>query len=128
MAASQLIDALSAPCLFDHLVGEREELVWNLEAERLGGLEIDHQLELGWLHDRQIGWLCSCDYPARIGADLAVCVGQMRTIADEATGRDKLATIVNRRNFVICRQHDDLMRTANKEWIGADDERTTALG
>jgi hypothetical protein len=25
----------------DHLVGEREQLVWNLEAERLRGLEID---------------------------------------------------------------------------------------
>src|SRR5215813_794485 len=31
---------------FDHLVGEREQFVWNLEAERFGGLEVDHQLEL----------------------------------------------------------------------------------
>jgi hypothetical protein len=35
--------------LFDHLVGEREHLVWNLEAERLRGLEIDDELELGRL-------------------------------------------------------------------------------
>jgi hypothetical protein len=28
-------------CLFNHLVGEREQLVRNLEAERLRGLEID---------------------------------------------------------------------------------------
>jgi hypothetical protein len=27
--------------LFDHLVGKREQLVWNLEAERPCGLEID---------------------------------------------------------------------------------------
>src|SRR5262249_40524714 len=43
-------DRTSFPwCLpsFDHLVGEREQPVWNLEAERLGGLEVDHQLELG---------------------------------------------------------------------------------
>jgi hypothetical protein len=33
-----------ASLLLDHLVAEREQLVWNLEAERLGGLEVDHQL------------------------------------------------------------------------------------
>jgi hypothetical protein len=27
-----------------------------LQAEGLRGLEIDHQLELGWLRHRQIGW------------------------------------------------------------------------
>jgi hypothetical protein len=27
------------------------------EAECLGGFEVDHQLEFGWLLDRQIGWL-----------------------------------------------------------------------
>jgi hypothetical protein len=29
------------PCLFDHLVGEREQLVRHVQAERLGSLEID---------------------------------------------------------------------------------------
>ena len=33
--------------LFDHLVGEREEIVGNLDTERLGGFEIDDKLELG---------------------------------------------------------------------------------
>ena len=31
--------------LFDHLVGAGEQRWWNLEAERLRGLEIDEQLE-----------------------------------------------------------------------------------
>jgi hypothetical protein len=43
--------------LFDHLVGKREQLIRNLKAERLGGLEVDHQLEFGGLLDGQIGWL-----------------------------------------------------------------------
>src|SRR6516162_10749430 len=38
----------------DHLVGDGEQLVWNLEAERLGGLEVDYQLELGRRLHRQI--------------------------------------------------------------------------
>ena len=52
----------------------------------------------------------------------------MRTVADEATGCDKLAAIVNRRNFVVCGQHDYLMKAADEERIGADDERAAALG
>ena len=37
--------------LFDHLVGAGEQRVGDGEAERLGGLEVDHQLELGRLLD-----------------------------------------------------------------------------
>ena len=33
--------------LFDYLVGECEQQGGNCEAERLGGLEIDHEFELG---------------------------------------------------------------------------------
>jgi len=32
--------------LFDYLVGEREKLRWNVEAECLGGFEVDDQFEL----------------------------------------------------------------------------------
>jgi hypothetical protein len=34
--------------LFDHLVGKGEQLVGHGKAERLCGLEVDHQLELDW--------------------------------------------------------------------------------
>src|SRR5436189_906585 len=39
---------------FDHLVGEGEQLWRNVDAERLGGVEIDHQSELGGLNDRHL--------------------------------------------------------------------------
>jgi hypothetical protein len=32
--------------LFDHLVGERERLVWDDQAERVGGLEVDQARRL----------------------------------------------------------------------------------
>src|SRR5215813_221060 len=39
---------------FDHLVGEREQLVRHVNAERSSGLEINHQLKLDRLLDRQV--------------------------------------------------------------------------
>jgi hypothetical protein len=38
--------------LFDHLVGHREHRWWNFEAERIGRLQINNELELGRLLDR----------------------------------------------------------------------------
>jgi hypothetical protein len=38
--------------LFDHLVGAREQHRWHVDADRLGGLEVDDGLELGRPLDR----------------------------------------------------------------------------
>src|SRR5438128_6483693 len=42
---------------FDHLVGEGEQLVGNLETERPRGLQVDHQLEFSGLLHREFDWL-----------------------------------------------------------------------
>src|SRR5262249_45449630 len=115
------------PGSFDPLVGERQQVRRHTERECLRGFEIDHQLELGWLHHRKVGGLCTGDNPAGVHANLAVCVAEVRTVADEAAGLDKFPTIVNRGNFVMGREHDDLLKATDEEWIGADDERATAL-
>ena len=55
--------------LFDHLVGAEHQAGRNFMAERFCKLQIDDQLELGWLFDREIGRLCaaqdSCAIPVR---------------------------------------------------------------
>src|SRR5215510_1328276 len=42
---------------FDDLVGAGEQHWRHVEAERLGGFEVDHQLVLRWRLHRQISWL-----------------------------------------------------------------------
>jgi hypothetical protein len=39
----------------DHLVGELLQMQRHIEAQRLGGLEVDHQLVLGWRLHRKVG-------------------------------------------------------------------------
>jgi hypothetical protein len=43
--------------LFDHLVGSREQRRRHIEAERLGGLEIDDEFISAWILDRQVARL-----------------------------------------------------------------------
>src|SRR5215470_19071843 len=50
----------------DHLVGECEHLVWNLEAECLRGLEVNHQLEFGRPLDRHVGGLFAFENPRSV--------------------------------------------------------------
>ena len=48
--------------LLDYLVGALREEPRHVDTERLGGLEVDHQLEPGRLLHRQIGWLGALQY------------------------------------------------------------------
>ena len=50
--------------LFDHLVGERKQLRWNFESERLGGLEVGDEFEFGGPDDRQVGVVRNPNNPA----------------------------------------------------------------
>src|SRR6266568_1664982 len=46
----------------DHVVSPDEQCRWHDDAERLCGLQIDDQFELGRLFDRQVGRLCTLEY------------------------------------------------------------------
>ena len=60
--------------LFDHLVGAGEKRWRNLYAELFRRLEINHQLELGGLHNRKFGRLFTLKDASDINACLSPCV------------------------------------------------------
>ena len=57
-----------------------------VNAERLGGLEIDHELEFGGPHDRQVARLLAPENPPRIDAGLAIGIRLAGSIAHQTAG------------------------------------------
>jgi hypothetical protein len=57
--------------------------VGNRQPQRLRGLEIDHQLEFGRLHDRQIRGVGPPEDAADLDTGAAIVVGSVVSIADQ---------------------------------------------
>jgi hypothetical protein len=100
-----------APCLsrfsLDHLVGGDEQSIWYLKAQRLRGLEVDHELELCWQHNRQITRLLAFEDASGINAGLTVCIGNAGRVAHQAAGLNELAIRGNRRERMAGCQRDN---------------------
>src|SRR6267142_1754837 len=80
---------------FDDLVGAGEDRWRDREAERLGGVEIDDQLEPRWLLYRQIGGHGALEDLSGVGAEQAIHAREARPVADQAAGHDALAPLVH---------------------------------
>src|SRR5215471_11167597 len=73
---------------FDHLVGAGDERWRQVEAERLGGLEVDRQLDPSRELDRQITWLGALQNPVDIAGPASVALSLVDAVGCEQAGFD----------------------------------------
>src|SRR4051794_26296909 len=76
--------------LLNNLVGARQQRLRHSQAERLGRLHVDDQLECGRLLDRKVGWLGTLEDISGVNADQAKGSCEARSIADQAAGSGEL--------------------------------------
>ena len=108
---------------FNHLVGASNQRLRDLDAERVGSLEIYDQLDFSGLLDRQITGLFAVENVPGIDADVTMRVRKAVSIADQAAGQGVLAKWVHRGDRVAQGQCGELLAPAIKKWITADHER-----
>src|SRR5258708_31894537 len=72
----------------DHPIRPLQERRRDRQAERLGGLEVDHQFELGRLLDGEVNWFRALEDLIHEGGRAPKQVSNVRSIGHEATGID----------------------------------------
>src|SRR5262245_20040206 len=107
---------------FDHLVGAGEQRRRHLKAERLGGPNIDYQLEFGRLYNWQVGCLFALENAADIDTHLTTHVRKIGPVAHQTTSFDNLTIRISGRNPVTRRQGRKLDAAAVEERVGGDEK------
>jgi hypothetical protein len=82
--------------LLNHLVGAGEHALWHVEAKRLGGLKVDHQVVLGRCLYREIGGLLALEDAVDIAGRLPVLLDLVRPVGNQAASGDVVAERVDR--------------------------------
>src|SRR3984893_12887435 len=113
--------------LFDRLVGAVEQGIGYGEAEHPCGLGIDDQLELGRLHDRQLGRLRPLQDAAGIDADLTPSIRDVASVAHQPAGFSHKAICICRGDRVARRQIDQLDKSAVEKAVATDEKRIGPL-
>src|SRR3954465_4441320 len=118
--AAQIHLSQQHSCSFDHLVGDGKQPCGKFDPECPGGLEVDHEPQLGGALYRQVGRTCALQNLPGVDADLSKCIRDARSVVHETADRRKFAPWIDRRDFVACRQSDDLIAVIAKQRINTN--------
>src|SRR5690349_12665137 len=88
----------------NYLVGKREQRRRDFKAERLRGLDIDHQLEFARLYHGQVGGLFASQNATGIDAGFAKRIGSTAAVAHQSAGLDVGAVGIEHRQLVTGRK------------------------
>src|SRR5260370_10641605 len=91
----------------DHLVGAGEQRRRHLEAERLGGLQVDHELVLGGRLHRKAGRLLAFKNTINVTGRTPERTDRIRAIGNQAASGDESTLEVDRGQSVTGRQRDN---------------------
>ena len=75
----------------------------NSKTKRLGGLEVDDQLEFGRLYHRQIGRFDALENFSDVDSGLAIPVDKVGCVTDKTTRFGEFAITVDRGQFIAGR-------------------------
>jgi hypothetical protein len=113
--------------LLDHLVGGGQQRFRDGNAERLGGLHVDNQLDLRRLLHREIGRLVALENAAGINPSLVYLIATSASIGHQASSEGMLTESVDRGQPIAGRQRRELFHTPGVEGIVADQDGTNML-
>src|SRR4029077_944473 len=96
--------------LFDHLIRSRQHVRWNRQADLLGGFQIDDELELRRLLDRQIFRLGAFQDLVDVSGRAPVEISDQGTVSHQATLLGKLSGGVHTWQAVFGGELDNVLR------------------
>src|SRR5215831_6670799 len=111
------------PVLFYYLVGTGNQRKRNSEPDRLGGLEIDDQLEFGGLKNRKLIRLYTFKNTSGVKTDLTIHVESAATVADQAARCCKFSLMKYCRDRERSDARHNLFSSAVEEWIRGNKKR-----
>src|SRR5262249_61989394 len=106
------------------LGGAGEQALRPGESERLAGVQVNHQLVLGWSLHRQVSWLLTLEDAVDVPGRAPVLVTLIGAIGDQAAGLDEVAERIDRGQLVPSRQRSDPIGMVRGESVWGDDQPT----
>src|ERR1700730_3834469 len=113
--------------LLDHLVREREQIVGNSDAKRLGSLQVDDEFELERLDYRQVTGFGTLENFRRVGSVLVIRISDTCTVAQQPSRDHVFAKLVDCRQTLSLREGDNSIAACIEIRIGCDQECPRAL-